>query len=156
MDRRNQYFNSLKHHFSLAYRSGVTLATSSLAKPIYLGGPSSHLLSGLSVAFRTGASHAMEAGAIVQDVVALHVVVGKSHPLIPSTMSVSTQIATLRRLLQGWETTDQETGLWFRKAAEVGVPNLGVATLLTRIGCCTSHHRSGQRRHNGVFTYPED
>lgn len=63
----------------------------------------------------------MEAGAVIQDVVALHVVVGKTHPLIPSTMSVSTQIATLRRLLHGWESTDQETGHWFRKAAEVQV-----------------------------------
>jgi hypothetical protein len=61
----------------------------------------------------------MEAGAVIQDVAALHVVVGKAHPLIASTMSVSTQIATLRRLLHGWESTDQETGHWFRKAAEV-------------------------------------
>ncbi|KAH6915125.1 hypothetical protein BKA70DRAFT_566770 [Coprinopsis sp. MPI-PUGE-AT-0042] len=106
----------------IAYHSGVTMATSSLAKPIYLGGLSSHLISGLSAAFRTGASHAMEVGAVIQDVVALHVVVGKSHPLIPSTMSVSTQIATLRRLLHGWESTDQETGHWFRKAAEGVIP----------------------------------
>ena len=113
------YSNSLKRELRLAYRSGVTLATSSLARPIWLGGPASHLLSGLSATFRTGSSHAMEAGAIIQDVVALHVVVGKSHPLTPSTMSVSTQIATLRRLLHGWESTDQDTGYWFRRAAEV-------------------------------------
>ncbi|KAJ2931645.1 hypothetical protein H1R20_g5362, partial [Candolleomyces eurysporus] len=105
-----------------AYRSGVTFATSSLAKPIYLGDPSSRFLSGLSVAFRTGASHAMEQGALVQDVVALHVVLGRTHPMSPHGPSVSTQLAALRRLLYGWESRDKETGYWFRKAAEGVIP----------------------------------
>jgi hypothetical protein len=105
-----------------AYRSGVTLAISSLAKPIYLAGPESHIISGLSVSFRTGSAHAMQRGAIVQDVVALHVVLGKSYPVLKG-LSVSTQLAGLRRLLYGWETRDKETGLWFRKAAEVRSSN---------------------------------
>ncbi|KAG2013293.1 hypothetical protein CC2G_010222 [Coprinopsis cinerea AmutBmut pab1-1] len=106
----------------LAYRSGVTFGTSSLATPIYLGGDSSQFLAGLSAAFRTGAAHSMERGAIVQDVVALHVVLGRAHPLIPGAVSVSSQLATLRRLLRGWESRDKETGYWFRKAAEGVVP----------------------------------
>ncbi|CAA7260052.1 unnamed protein product [Cyclocybe aegerita] len=105
----------------LAYRSGVTLATSSLEKPIYIGGPDAHIISGLSVSFRTGSAHAMQRGAIVQDVTALHVVLGKSYLLLRG-ISVSTQIAALRRLLYGWESQDKETGYWFRKAAEGIVP----------------------------------
>ncbi|TFK22333.1 hypothetical protein FA15DRAFT_706442 [Coprinopsis marcescibilis] len=105
-----------------AYRSGVTLATSSLGPPNYIAGASSHFLSGLSTAFRTGAAHAMEPGAIVQEVVALHVVLGRTHPMMQTTVSVSTQIAGLRRLLHGWESRDKETGYWFRKAAEGVVP----------------------------------
>ncbi|TFK43732.1 carbohydrate esterase family 9 protein [Crucibulum laeve] len=107
----------------LAYRSGVTLSTTSLAKPAFLFAASAHLISGLSTTFRTGAAHAMESGAIVQDVVALHVVVGKAHPIFSAgAPSVSTQIATLRRLLYGWESNDQETGVWFQRAAEGVVP----------------------------------
>lgn len=96
----------------------MTFATSSLAKPINLNG-GSRFLSGLSVAFRTGSSHAMERGAIVQDVSALHVVLGRPLPVVPGGPSVSTQMAALRRLLYGWESRDKETGYWFRKAAEV-------------------------------------
>lgn len=103
-----------------AYRSGVTLATTALAKPIFLS--RGHFVSGLSTTFGTGSKHAMERGAIVQDVVALHVVLGRSSPLLPKSVSVSTQIAALRRLLYGWESTDKETGIWFRKAAEGVVP----------------------------------
>ena len=58
----------------------------------------------------------------MQDVVALHVVLGRSSPLLPKSVSVSTQMAALRRLLYGWESTDKETGIWFRKAAEGVVP----------------------------------
>jgi len=61
----------------------------------------------------------MERGAIVQDVVALHVVLGRSQPAAAGSASVSTQLAALRRLLYGWESRDKETGYWFRKAAEV-------------------------------------
>lgn len=52
-------------------------------------------LSGLSTAFNTGVSNKLRKGAIIQDVTALHVSVG------PATASISTQIATLRRLLLG-------------------------------------------------------
>jgi hypothetical protein len=102
----------------LAYRAGVVIATSSLAKPFYLGGSEAHIISGLSSTFRTGSAHAMQRGAIVQDVAALHVVMGKPNPAL-GEVSVSTQMAALRRLLYGWETQDKETGHWFRQAAEV-------------------------------------
>ncbi|KAF8165543.1 hypothetical protein B0H34DRAFT_689508 [Crassisporium funariophilum] len=104
-----------------AHRSGVTFATSSLAKPIFLVGPDAHVISGLSTTFRTGSAHAMQSGAIVQETVALHIVMGKSNPGFRA-VSVSTQIAGLRRLLYGWESSDRETGAWFRKAAEGVVP----------------------------------
>lgn len=102
----------------MAYRAGVVIATSSMAKPFYLGGSEAHIISGLSATFRTGSAHAMQRGAIVQDVAALHVVMGKPNPAL-GEMSVSTQMAALRRLLYGWETQDKETGHWFRQAAEV-------------------------------------
>ncbi|KAF8750694.1 Carbohydrate esterase family 9 protein [Rhizoctonia solani] len=70
----------------LAHRAGVTTAVSA---PV-----SSGLFSGASVAFRTGASHKLEDGAIVNSAPALHLTVGHG-----SSVSVSTQIATLRRLL---------------------------------------------------------
>ncbi|GLB33967.1 putative amidohydrolase [Lyophyllum shimeji] len=105
-----------------AYRSGVTLATSSLGKAYYLDGTGAHVISGLSATFRTGAAHAMEPEAIVQDIAALHIHIGRPHPLIGEGVSVSTQIAALRRLLFGWETKAKETGHWFRKAAEGVVP----------------------------------
>ncbi|KAF8812241.1 composite domain of metallo-dependent hydrolase [Phlegmacium glaucopus] len=104
-----------------AYRSGVTFATSSFARPIYLGGSDAHVISGLSTTFCTGSAHAMQAGAIIQDVAALHVVLGKSHPAL-RRVSVSTQLAALRRLLYGWESQDKETGAWFQKAAQGIVP----------------------------------
>jgi len=104
----------------MAYRRGVTLATSSLAKPIYLAGPNAHIISGLSTTFRTGSSHAMQRGAIVQDIVALHVVMGKPY-ITTKGVSVSTQIAGLRRLLYSWISEEKESGMWFRRAAEVRV-----------------------------------
>lgn len=61
----------------------------------------------------------MQRGAIVQDVAALHVTVSRPFPVIEQGVSVSTQIAGLRRLLYGWEGADKETGQWFRQAAEV-------------------------------------
>ncbi|KAF9012657.1 carbohydrate esterase family 9 protein [Cyathus striatus] len=107
----------------LAYRSGVTLATSSLARPVLLTVPGGHLIAGLSATFRTGSAHAMESGAIIQDIAALHVAVSHSHPMFEgNSVSVSTQIAALRRLLHGWESTNKETGLWFRRASEGTVP----------------------------------
>jgi hypothetical protein len=62
----------------------------------------------------------MERGAILQDVAALHVAVGRPYPLVgKGGVSVSEQIAALRRLLYGWERKDTETGFWFKRAAEV-------------------------------------
>lgn len=88
-------------------------------KPLRFGGPEARIISGLSTAFRTGSAHIMQSGALVQDVVALHIVMGKPHPSADERVSVSTQMATMRRLLYGWETQDKETGRWFRQAAEV-------------------------------------
>ncbi|KAH0583360.1 hypothetical protein H2248_008989 [Termitomyces sp. 'cryptogamus'] len=70
----------------LAYRSGVTRA---IAAPISKG-----FLIGLSTAFDTGASNALERGAIVKEEAALHVTLNQL-----SDVSVSTQIAALRGLL---------------------------------------------------------
>ncbi|CAE6350761.1 unnamed protein product [Rhizoctonia solani] len=70
----------------LAHRAGVTTAVSA---PVSNG-----FFSGASVAFRTGASHKLEDGAIVNSAPALHLTVEHG-----SSVSVSTQIATLRRLL---------------------------------------------------------
>ena len=78
------------------------------------------MISGLSTTFCTGSAHAMQAGAIIQEVVALHIVIGKSHPTL-RRVSVSTQIAALRRLLYGWESEERETGAWFNKAAQVSL-----------------------------------
>ena len=100
-----------------AYRSGVTLATSFI-KTSAIDDPNTPVISGLSVTFRTGATHALERGAIIQDVAALHVNIGRAHPFGGLGISVSTQIAGLRRLLSGWESKDKETGRWFRSAAE--------------------------------------
>ncbi|KAF9569103.1 carbohydrate esterase family 9 protein [Agrocybe pediades] len=105
----------------MAYRAGVSLATSALARPIYLAGPDAHIISGLSTTFRTGSSHAMQEGAIVQDVASLHIVMGKPY-FASKGVSVSTQIAALRRLLYGWVSEEKETGLWFKRAAEGVIP----------------------------------
>ena len=53
-------------------------------------------LAGLGVAFSTGARHKLETGAVVQPVTGLHVHIGPARGA-----SVSTQIATVRRLLTG-------------------------------------------------------
>jgi len=71
----------------LAYRGGVTTAISA---PVTYG-----FLAGLGVAFSTGARHKLEDGAVVRSVTALHVHVGPAQGA-----SVSTQIATLRKLLR--------------------------------------------------------
>ena len=56
---------------------------------------SEEFLSGLSTAFNTGLPHRLAKGAVLQEIVALHVTIDSS------TTSVSTQIAALRNLLQG-------------------------------------------------------
>lgn len=70
-------------------------------------------LAGLSTAFVSGAAHKLERGAVVQDVVALHVAIGPYG--IPS---VSTQVAALRHIL----ISSGETGElyhWVGKVREV-------------------------------------
>jgi hypothetical protein len=66
----------------------------------------------------------MEKGAIVQASTALHVAIRRPYPASLAgsqnhQVSVSTQIAGLRRLLYGWGDRDTETSIWFKKAAEV-------------------------------------
>lgn len=70
----------------LAYRHGVTVAVSA---PIH-----SSFLGGLSTAFSLGSPHKLEEGAVVQDVVAVHVKIAPE-----GVPSVSTQVAVLRNLL---------------------------------------------------------
>jgi hypothetical protein len=62
----------------------------------------------------------LEKGAVVQDVAALHVSVGRAFPYSGGTgVSVSQTITVLRRLLEGWENADTQTGFWFKEAARV-------------------------------------
>ena len=63
--------------------------TTAISAPVSYG-----FLAGLGVAFSTGARHGLEDGAVVRSITALHVHVGPAQGA-----SVSTQIATLRRLL---------------------------------------------------------
>ncbi|KAJ6515699.1 carbohydrate esterase family 9 protein [Mycena sanguinolenta] len=105
-----------------AYCSGVTSGTVSLMKPASLGG-SANVIAGISTTFSTGAAHAMERGAILQRVTALHVAIHRPDPFSKKTQaSVSSQIAGLRRLLSGWENEGTDTGRWFKNAAEGVVP----------------------------------
>lgn len=102
-----------------AYRSGVTSGTVSLLKPASWGGRT-NIIAGISATFSTGSLHAMEKGAILQKSTALHVAIHRPDPFsTKSQVSVSSQVAGLRRLLYGWENQGTETGKWFRKAAEV-------------------------------------
>lgn len=91
----------------LAYRHGVTVGITAPNHAAFLGG--------LSVAFSLGARHKLEKGAVVQDVAAVHVTIGRSMGL----PSVSTQIATLRRYLLH---PSGESGKWFEKVADGTVP----------------------------------
>ena len=72
--------------FSLAYRAGVTTAITSPQHASFIGG--------LSAAFSLGALHGLETGAVVKDVVTLHVTL--AHGDAPS---VSTEIAALRKYI---------------------------------------------------------
>ncbi|KAF8161153.1 carbohydrate esterase family 9 protein [Crassisporium funariophilum] len=90
----------------LAYRSGVSMGVTA---------PSSNgFLSGLSTAFNTGLPHRLVKGAILQDVVALHVNIDSSTP------SVSTQIAALRSLLQG--ESEGKLGAHFKDVVQGKLP----------------------------------
>ncbi|KZP04918.1 hypothetical protein FIBSPDRAFT_1054380, partial [Athelia psychrophila] len=107
----------------IAYRSGVTAGTVSLRQDTMSSGS---IISGLSTTFRTGAAHGMDRGAIVQNVAALHVTLARPPPLSgharKSSVSVSEQFGTLRRLLWGFEPKETQTGLWFSKAMEGQIP----------------------------------
>lgn len=65
------------------------------------------------MAFGLGSGHRLERGAVIQDIAAVHVSVGHNG----GTPSVSTQIATLRRLLLG--SVGGDVGSWFGRVAEV-------------------------------------
>jgi hypothetical protein len=76
---------------------------------------------GLSTTFRTGSANSLDKGAIIQEIAALHVEVAGSYPYSndAASYSISQTIAGLRRLLQGWEKAETETGFWFKQAALV-------------------------------------
>lgn len=90
----------------LAYRAGVTSAVTAPA--------SNGLVAGLSTIFSTGAAHGLQAGAVVQDVAALHVSISHRWSGSPS---VSTQIAALRNLL-----LHSNDGTPFNQAAKGEIP----------------------------------
>lgn len=90
----------------LAYRSGVTKAITPPLSHSFLGG--------LSTAFSLGSQHKLEQGAVVQDIVALHLSIGHS-----STGSIGTQIAALRYLLL--QPSKGERGTWFDRVSKVGL-----------------------------------
>ncbi|KAI0080817.1 hypothetical protein K474DRAFT_1636767 [Panus rudis PR-1116 ss-1] len=106
-----------------AHRAGVTYATSSLARFTTFGGHL-NLISGLSSTFKTGSAHALQRHAIVKPITALHIALTRAMPYAPALppVSVSTQIATLRRLLLNAENDNTETGKWFKQAAEGAIP----------------------------------
>ncbi|KAF8662710.1 hypothetical protein AX16_001152 [Volvariella volvacea WC 439] len=85
----------------LAYRGGIT---KSITAPSNGG---SGLLLGLSTAFDLGAENVLEDGAILEEEVALHVYLDMG-----LKVSVSTQVATLRRLL--FNARDSGEGAWAR------------------------------------------
>lgn len=113
----------------LAYRSGVT---SAISAPVAYG-----FYSGLGTAFSTGAEHKLKAGAVLKEVTGVHVAV--RHFGVPS---VSTQIATLRRLLL--HPDDGDAGAWFKKVVDVSI--MGILILhclnLFALGICTFGRRS--------------
>lgn len=90
----------------LAYRAGVTSAVTAPA--------SKGLVAGLSTVFSTGAAHGLQGGAVVQDVAALHVSIGRRWSGSPS---VSTQVAALRNLL-----LHSNEGTPFDQAAKGEIP----------------------------------
>ncbi|KAJ7590873.1 composite domain of metallo-dependent hydrolase [Mycena floridula] len=98
----------------VAYQSGITFGTSFVSS----AGNEHNMFLGLSSTFRTGCEHAMQNGAVVQSISALHLDIRRTD----DDAGVSIQIAALRRLLYGWESVDTETGAWFKQAAEGVIP----------------------------------
>lgn len=74
------------------------------------------MIAGLSVAFSNGAAHALEGGAIVKDITALHVDISASNKRQPS---VSTQIGLLRTILLSND--ESKVTSWFKKVVEVSL-----------------------------------
>lgn len=106
-------------HFRAAYEAGITYAVASL--DLYSG-----LIGGPSATIRTGSRHALEKGAIVQGVTALHITIER-YPLKSEYVSTSTQIGVLRTLLLGSHRgvqDDSATGHWFREVVDVGTSQL--------------------------------
>ena len=99
---------------SLGYRAGVTVGVvSPITYDVFTA--SRAFLSGLSAAFSLGSAHKLEGGAVVQDIVAVHVAVGHS----VTSASVSTQIAALRHLLL--HPPPGEAKKWFQEVANVRI-----------------------------------
>lgn len=73
----------------------------------------SHFYSGLSTAFSLDAMHRLEEGAIIQDVAALHISVRH----FGGRPTISTQIATLRRLLL--DPPKGASARWFKSVIDV-------------------------------------
>lgn len=124
----------IMYFLSIAHRAGVTYATSTLGRSVLFGGAGS-FIAGLGTTFRTGAAHALEPNAVLKPVTALHVYIGRPFPFrgaIPP-VSVSTQIAVLRRLLLNAVKDEEETGYWFRKAADVRTRVFTMARVLADI-----------------------
>ncbi|KAG8717415.1 hypothetical protein FRC09_014312 [Ceratobasidium sp. 395] len=94
----------------LAHRGGVTTM---IEAPFSYG-----LIQGVSVAFRTGAGHRLEPGAISRREVALHARI--IHDSSEHNAMVSTKIATLRRLLLGG--LDKEEHSIYARVIKGGLP----------------------------------
>ncbi|KIK67367.1 hypothetical protein GYMLUDRAFT_37473 [Collybiopsis luxurians FD-317 M1] len=90
-----------------AHRAGVTIGVTA---PSHDG-----FFFGLGTAFSTGASHKLEAGAVIQEVTALHTAIG-----FADKASVSTQIGTLRQLLLS--PPEGPAGFWFEQVAKGSLP----------------------------------
>ncbi|KAL4247110.1 hypothetical protein ABKN59_001378 [Abortiporus biennis] len=96
--------NGLKAHLG-----GVTLAsTSSLPGSIFT----------ITSVFRTGAKHALDPNAIVQEAAAIHVIIER--PSRSSSISVSAQIAALRKLLL--QSSEGEEAEVFSRVAQGEIP----------------------------------
>ncbi|KAJ7178858.1 hypothetical protein C8R43DRAFT_871685 [Mycena crocata] len=91
----------------LAYRDGVASAISAPA--------GNGVFQGLSVFFSLGSRHKLEKGAVLQEVAAVHISIKPRF-----ATSVSTQIATLRRLLLETSKSKEEAG--FQLASEGSIP----------------------------------
>ncbi|KAJ7154776.1 carbohydrate esterase family 9 protein [Mycena filopes] len=99
----------------IAYRNGVTSAVA--APGAFVSGLSTALVFGLSTVFRTAAAHKLVAGAVVQEVAALHVQLSLNFGV-----SVSTQIAALRGLLVGAGERKDDVVRRFRDVLEGKIP----------------------------------